>query len=210
MAVAEGIIHAIIALSLQPVDKDTIHSGWMTFAAFLARDIFSLCMFRIWLRRWFLLSHRVMTLGGLAAMSCMCYSAVASWHLPDETHPCRQVSNVPFLFSRHGNHLAALSNLTTDQHIRLEGPFGKNLHLKKFENVILAAQGIGITAVLPLALELAERKRHDDDIKNEIQSIYKQKDLLPIDGETVTFQFPIDIWYPSSAIQIRPQTRSYR
>jgi hypothetical protein len=36
MAVIEGIIHAIITLSLRPVDQDTINSGWVVCLSFLS------------------------------------------------------------------------------------------------------------------------------------------------------------------------------
>lgn len=221
----------------------------------------SLCLMRLFLGRWFILSHRIMTISGLAAMFWhvlrqsqlearvivgisggiwilfttyrlyrlfgrrlsaeivdICgdsstlkievvlrrpvkitpgkyfniffpgtlmpyalmhsYSAVAFWHPPDETHPCRRISNVSFLLSRQGSHVVALSNLQRGQRILLEGPFGKGLKLHTFENVILAAKGIGIAGVLPLALELAERRRHDDNLKSEIQSVSRELDEM--------------------------------
>jgi predicted ferric reductase len=114
------------------------------------------------------------------------HSSVAFWHLPDVEHPCRQVSNVSFLLSREGDHTTALSRIAMEQRVRLEGPFGKNLHLRDFENVILAAKGIGIAGILPLALELAERKRHDEKIKDRIQVIAKQQEQLRIGAEAGT------------------------
>lgn len=102
------------------------------------------------------------------------YSAVTFWHPPDEVLPCRKISSLSFLLSRQGSHAAALIKLQQNQRILLEGPFGKNFKLHTFENVVLAAKGIGIAGILPLALELAERKRHDDNIKKELLSISQQ------------------------------------
>jgi hypothetical protein len=102
--------------------------------------------------------------------------AVAFCHPPEELHPCRKVPSVSFLLSRRGLHAAKLAGLGKGDQVLLEGPFGKNLKLEKLENIILAAKGIGIAGVLPLALELAERKRHDDRIKTKINSVSQRLD----------------------------------
>lgn len=106
------------------------------------------------------------------------YSAVAYWHHPDDVTPCERISNISFLLSRRGSHAVALAQLAKSQRVLLEGPFGKNLNLNRYENIILAAEGIGIAGVLPLALELAERKRHDDRIRDEIQLVSQQLEGL--------------------------------
>ena len=49
--------------------------------------------------------------------------------------------------------------------LTLDGPLGKDLRLQKYENVMLAAKGIGVTGVLPHALSLAQRRQHDNEAK---------------------------------------------
>jgi hypothetical protein len=53
--------------------------------------------------------------------------------------------------------------LEKGQHISLDGPYGRDLKLHSFENVILTAEGIGIVGVLPLALRLAQRMQYDSE-----------------------------------------------
>ncbi|RYO96648.1 hypothetical protein DL764_007429 [Monosporascus ibericus] len=45
--------------------------------------------------------------------------------------------------------------------ISLEGPYGTNLYLESYETVILLAESIGLAGVLPYALDLVQRRRHD-------------------------------------------------
>lgn len=276
MAILDGLIHAAVVISLRPRPGLLVTSGWavcspsnferkltppQTFGTMLASVVFSCCLLRVWFGRWFLLSHRLMTLSGLGAMfwhtlqqpqlrgkiivgvsagiwivftiwrfynlfgrrltadvidingdSTMLkvevalrkpvrvtpgkyfniffpgtvtsyallhsYSAVAFWHDPDEAHPSRKISSLSFLLTRRGSHAVALSRLQRGDRILLEGPFGQDLKLETSENIILSADGVGIAGILPLALELAERKKHDDNIKSEIQSISRQQELL--------------------------------
>lgn len=44
----------------------------------------------------------------------------------------------------------------------LDGPYGRDLKLETFETVLLFAKGIGIAGVLPHALQLVERFKHED------------------------------------------------
>ena len=47
----------------------------------------------------------------------------------------------------------------------IEGPYGQDLHLERYETVMLAAQGIGIAGVLPYARHLLQRRFRDGKIK---------------------------------------------
>lgn len=97
------------------------------------------------------------------------FTAVAFWHAPDDGS--QSVSNLRFLLSRHGSHGTAISRLKAGQFILLDGPYGQDLGLQRFQNIILAAKGMGIAGVLPLALHLALRRNHDDRIRDRIQHL---------------------------------------
>lgn len=48
----------------------------------------------------------------------------------------------------------------------LDGPYGRNLRLEHFNTVVLVAEGMGITGVLPFALSIAQRRGDDVALKN--------------------------------------------
>ena len=50
-----------------------------------------------------------------------------------------------------------------------DGPYGQDLHLERYDIVVLVAKGIGIAGVLPHARYLAYRQRHDHDIKERLK-----------------------------------------
>ena len=52
-------------------------------------------------------------------------------------------------------------------YITLDRPFGHDMELQNFEIVMLAAKGIGIAGVLPLALALSQRRQHNDTTKGK-------------------------------------------
>ncbi|KAK4243345.1 hypothetical protein C7999DRAFT_18289, partial [Corynascus novoguineensis] len=53
------------------------------------------------------------------------------------------------------------------------GPYGRDLSMGAFETVVLAAEGIGISGVLPFALSLISRRKHDtENRKREDVSLY--------------------------------------
>jgi hypothetical protein len=106
------------------------------------------------------------------------FPAVAFWHPPDEDNYSGKISNVSFLLSHRNSHMSALAKLEKGQRILLDGPLGQDLALSSYENVILLAKGIGIAGVLPMALELAERHRHDSRIKSKIDGLLSQQQRL--------------------------------
>ena len=50
-----------------------------------------------------------------------------------------------------------------------EGPYGQDLHLERYETVMLAAKGVGIAGVLPYAQHLLQRKFKDGKVKELLQ-----------------------------------------
>lgn len=104
------------------------------------------------------------------------FTAVPCWHDPYDAS--RSVSSLTFLLSRHGSHGSAISRLRGGQSILLDGPYGQELGLQKFQNLILAAKGMGIAAILPLALSLALRRNYDNQIRDKIQSLSKMDHQL--------------------------------
>ncbi|KAF4957154.1 hypothetical protein FSARC_11363, partial [Fusarium sarcochroum] len=106
------------------------------------------------------------------------YPAVAFWHVPDTTGPSYHLSTVSFLLSHRNSYAAALAKLQEGDQVRLEGPFGQENDLSSYESVMLIAKGDGIAGVLPILLELAERRRHDDLIKSRIRELIEEDKLL--------------------------------
>ncbi|KAL6410012.1 hypothetical protein AUP68_06421 [Ilyonectria robusta] len=45
--------------------------------------------------------------------------------------------------------------------ITIDGPYGRDLRLDRYDNVFLLAEGIGIAAVIPFAFALAHRRQYD-------------------------------------------------
>lgn len=97
------------------------------------------------------------------------YTAVAFWCPPEDA--CGAVTEVTFLVSRRGNHGNAISRLREEQTILLDGPYGMDYGLQKYETVILAVKGMGIAATLPLALSLAARQHHDERVRDKMQEL---------------------------------------
>ncbi len=70
------------------------------------------------------------------------------------------------LAGRQSRYLRQLRTIETGDQMLLDGPYGQDLQLYRYETVILTAKGIGIVSVLPMALHLAARKHHDDSIRS--------------------------------------------
>lgn len=229
-----------------------------TAGALVGVLIFSLCVIRAWLGRWFLLSHRLIALSAIATLfwhvthassfqnqllvglSCgvwLCstlyrlfrllviplngkvtgiqsldhatridlklsksvyippgsyfnlffpgragwihsYPVVAFWHTPEKENPSRNVSNISFLLRPRGSHAKALINLDLEDKIRLDGPFGQDLKLNDYENLVLPVKGLGIAGVLPIALDIAERRYYDDNIRGQLEKLSDEERAL--------------------------------
>ncbi|KAI0976396.1 hypothetical protein F4678DRAFT_416913 [Xylaria arbuscula] len=76
-------------------------------------------------------------------------------------------SELIFLLYRQG----AMSKLAQAdgafRKVLLDGPYGRDLRLYEYENVILAAKGQGIAGILPHALHLAGRRTYDKKVLKE-------------------------------------------
>lgn len=66
----------------------------------------------------------------------------------------RTARRLGFLVSHHGRPLQTV-RLKQGQKLLLSGPYGQDLHLRRFESVMLAAKGAGILGVLSIALGLS-------------------------------------------------------
>ncbi|KAI1340611.1 hypothetical protein F5Y15DRAFT_45284 [Xylariaceae sp. FL0016] len=70
-------------------------------------------------------------------------------------------SDLVFLMYRQGTLSALTRREGSFQRVILDGPYGQDLRLHDYENVMLVAKGPGIAGVLPHALHLAGRRMHD-------------------------------------------------
>lgn len=97
------------------------------------------------------------------------YTAMEFWHPPESSYEA--ITELTFLLSRRGNHAKAISQLREGQTILLDGPYGINYELQTYETAVLAAKGMGIAAILPLALSLAARRHHDDRVRENLGAL---------------------------------------
>lgn len=81
------------------------------------------------------------------------YRVVPKWYDPSSAGSARSVD---FFFAKDR------PQLRMDQRWLIDGPYGYDLKLHGFENVMLAAKGVGVIGVLSFALNLLERRQHDE------------------------------------------------
>jgi NAD(P)H-flavin reductase len=109
-------------------------------------------------------------------------TAMVYWYPPEDGPGA--VREVTFLLSRASYNAAIVTTLREGQFILLDGPYGQDLQLHKHQNVVLAAKGIGIAAILPLALDIGARRRHDDIVRTKLQKIsYKLREVIEQKGK---------------------------
>lgn len=95
------------------------------------------------------------------------YAMMPVWGQPDQ-YVAGVASDLVFLISRtQGHHRRSLNSILPGNRLRLDGPYGKDLKLHTFETVVLTAKGLGITGILPFALHLASRRRHDSKLRDK-------------------------------------------
>jgi hypothetical protein len=70
--------------------------------------------------------------------------------------------NLSFLIQPHQGISAELAKRNYLQHVVMDGPYGSNLQLEKYETVILVAKGIGIAGILPYARHMTYRRVSKD------------------------------------------------
>ncbi|PTB34940.1 hypothetical protein M441DRAFT_154578 [Trichoderma asperellum CBS 433.97] len=106
-------------------------------------------------------------------------TAMVYWYPPEDGPEA--VREVTFLLSRASYN----ASFQEGQFIFLDGPYGQDPQLHKYQNVVLAAKGIGIAAILPLALDIGARRRRDDINRAELQKIsYKLKEVIEQKGKS--------------------------
>lgn len=102
---------------------------------------------------------------------------IALWDTPTEQTSAALTRSRSFSFvaANHGRYACGLRRLDFQSHLLLEGPYGQDLQLQTFENVILVAQGVGIVGLIPYALDLARRRRHDELAKSSLQDLMNRE-----------------------------------
>ncbi|KAE9373852.1 hypothetical protein N431DRAFT_466106 [Stipitochalara longipes BDJ] len=92
------------------------------------------------------------------------------WDPLSQAHPsasiiseaaCPKAAKLHFLIEPQDGVTSRLAKCN-EVNVYFSGPYGQNLHLDDYENVILVAQGIGIAGILPHALHLIRRYFHID------------------------------------------------
>ncbi|KAI0836083.1 hypothetical protein F5Y06DRAFT_274157 [Hypoxylon sp. FL0890] len=87
--------------------------------------------------------------------------------------PGEAVTDEIHFLVQHRDSLANAATGAALRNVHLEGPYGKNYRLETYETVLLIAEGIGITGVLPYALHLAQRRHHDERFKATHTELYR-------------------------------------
>lgn len=103
------------------------------------------------------------------------YRVVPKWYEPASAESARSVD---FFIAKDR------PRLQMDQRWLIDGPYGHDLKLHRFENVMLAAKGVGVIGVLSFALNLLERQQHD---KREIEAHGKASTALHRDATNKVF-----------------------
>lgn len=83
-------------------------------------------------------------------------------------------SELLFLMQRTGSIARLASGDESLRSIWIDGPYGQDLRLHEFENVMLAAKGIGIVGILPYALDLTSRQAYDYKLLSQRRKSYEQ------------------------------------
>lgn len=115
------------------------------------------------------------------------HTALPFYYLPAESRG--SASEITLLIPRLNINTPASLKLKNGQRILLSGPYGKKEDVGCYKNVVFATKGVGLAAVLPLALDFAIRRNHDKRIRNRWQEIFKnqqalEKELAISDGST--------------------------
>lgn len=82
---------------------------------------------------------------------------VAWWDYP------MAAKSLSFLIQPQSGITSELTSRTSIRTVTVDGPYGKDLHLDKYETVILIAQGIGIAGILSHVRHMADRKALPDE-----------------------------------------------
>ncbi|KAL6695126.1 hypothetical protein J3F84DRAFT_395351 [Trichoderma pleuroticola] len=104
------------------------------------------------------------------------HTALPFYYLPAESRG--SASEITLLIPRLNINTSTSLNLKNGQRILLSGPYGKKEDLGCYRNVVFATKGVGLAAVLPLALDFATRRDHDKRIRNRWQQIFRNQQAL--------------------------------
>ncbi|KAH7010608.1 uncharacterized protein B0I36DRAFT_341756 [Microdochium trichocladiopsis] len=85
------------------------------------------------------------------------YAMNVAWWDGPESSPASAASLL-LLMQARGQIAPLLSQDRRKHVVMLEGPYGHDLRLQQYENVSLAAKGVGIAGILPYALDLVSRE----------------------------------------------------
>ncbi|KAI1462864.1 hypothetical protein F4805DRAFT_12125 [Annulohypoxylon moriforme] len=86
---------------------------------------------------------------------------VAWWNVAD-VEGSGYSSELLFLIYHRGSVSSLAERDGNVRKIFVDGPYGQNLSLHEYENIILTAKGPGIVGIIPHALHLAGRRLHDE------------------------------------------------
>ncbi|KAI0399030.1 hypothetical protein F4802DRAFT_611197 [Xylaria palmicola] len=89
------------------------------------------------------------------------YPMNVAWWNTEDNLGSGYSSELTFLLYRQGAISDLVKSGSSLRKALLDGPYGRDLRLHEYENVILAAKGQGITAILPHVLHLASRRLYD-------------------------------------------------
>ncbi|KAM0644674.1 hypothetical protein ACHAO3_009265 [Verticillium nonalfalfae] len=100
------------------------------------------------------------------------------WFKPGDLASPDGVRTMSFLMARDGTLASQLERLVEGAALKLDGPYGQKSDYRQYEDVMLVAKGAGISGVLPYALQLAERRKSDSEVKKDIQRLQQEETEL--------------------------------
>ncbi|KAH6871699.1 hypothetical protein B0T10DRAFT_533442 [Thelonectria olida] len=212
IAILEAMVHAIISIRTQSQHNSLTTSGWIVSMVEMDGDS---GMLKIEVALRFPIKvppgtyFNIFFPGTVSSYHLLhSYPAVAFWHPPDTTDPSGMVSNISFLLTRRGSHARSLLNIERGQKILLDGPFGQDLGLESYENVIFLAKGVGIAGVLPLVLQLTERWGHDNGVRTKLQQLSKKIQILSMKERDATGTERDEIIQKKGALMVEKESLS--
>ncbi|KAM0490918.1 hypothetical protein ACHAPB_009219 [Verticillium nonalfalfae] len=106
------------------------------------------------------------------------------WFKPGDLASPDGVRTISFLMGRDGTLASQLERLVEGAALKLDGPYGQKSDFRQYEDVMLVAKGAGISGVLPYALQLAERRKSDSEVKKDIQRLQQEETELVLSASS--------------------------
>ncbi|PNH41452.1 hypothetical protein VD0004_g5662 [Verticillium dahliae] len=106
------------------------------------------------------------------------------WFKPGDLASPDGVRTMSFLIARDGTLASQLERLVEGAALKLGGPYGQKSDFRQYEDVMLVAKGAGISRVLPYALQLAERRKSDSEVKKDIQRLQQEETELVLSASS--------------------------